>query len=197
MRRVLLSLFALLLALSPAAAQNANPAEQFVSEQIRAGLAILNDSGLSAPARADKFESFLLGITDLKRVAVYTLGDAAATPAQRDVFVAAFDSYATAVYRSYFQRYSGQSLAVTGSADSGAAGTIVHTRLVDPQGGAPLLLDFRVRADGGKPLVLDIIIAGISLAKTQHDDFAAYLAHNHGDVDALTAHLAEVAKGYR
>jgi len=197
MRSILLSLFALLLALSPVSAQNTNSAEQFVSGQIRSGLAILNDASLSASARADKFESFLLGITDLKRVAVYALGDAAATPAQRDAFVAAFNTYATAVYRSYFQRYSGQSLAVTGSRDAGAAGTLVHTSLVDPNGGAPLTVDFRVRIDNGKPLVLDIMIAGISLAQTQHDDFAAYLARNHGDVDALTAHLNDVAKSYR
>jgi len=197
MRSVLLSLFALFLAALPAAAQTANPAEKFVSEQIHSGLAILNDSNLSASARADKFESFLLGITDLKRVAIYALGDAAATPAQRDAFVTAFNTYATAVYRSYFQRYSGQSLAVTGSKDVGAAGTLVHTSLVDPNGGAPLTVDFRVRTDNGKTLVLDIMIAGISLAQTQHDDFAAFLARNKGDVAALTAHLGEVAKGYR
>ena len=86
MRAVLLSLFALLLALVPAAAQNSNPAEQFVTGQIRAGLTILNDTGLSGEARERKFEDFLLGATDLKRIALFTLGGASATPAQRDAF---------------------------------------------------------------------------------------------------------------
>jgi phospholipid transport system substrate-binding protein len=201
MRAILLSLFALFLAAAPAAAQNAagaaNPAEQFVSSEIRAGLTILNDSTLSTEARAARFEDFLRGATDLKRIALFTLGDAAATPAQRDAFAIAFQAYASAVYRSYFQSYSGQSLAVTGSRANGPGDTIVHTRLADPNGGPPLAVDFRVRTDGPKPLVIDIGIAGIWLALTQRDDFAAFLARNHGDVDALTAHLNQVAKSYR
>jgi len=201
MRAALLSLFALLLALAPAAAQNANgtanPAEQFVSGQIRTGLTILNDTGLAADARERKFEDFLLGATDLKRIAVFTLGNANATPAQRDAFAAAFNDYATTVYRSYFQHYSGQSLSVTGSADNGPGDTIVHARLDDPNGGRPLTVDFRVRTDGAKPLVIDIGIAGVWLALTQRDDFAAFLARNNGNVDALTTHLQDVAKSYR
>jgi phospholipid transport system substrate-binding protein len=198
MRAVLFCLFAFLLALTPAAAQTA-PAEQFVSEQIRSGLSILNDTGLSGEARAAKFEDFLKGATDLKRIALFTMGDAAktATPAQQDAFAAAFNAYATAVYRSYFQRYSGQSLTVTGAQANAPGDTIVHTRLVDPDGGAPLAVDFRVRTDGPKPVVIDIGIAGIWLALTQRDDFAAYLARNGGDIAALTAHLNTVAKSYR
>ena len=197
MRAVLLSLFALLLGLAPATAQTANPAEQFVSGQIRAGLSILNDNGLAPDARERKFEDFLLGATDLKRIAVFTLGNANTTPAQRDAFAAAFNDYATAVYRSYFQHYNGQSLSVAGSASNGPGDTIVHARMDDPNGGRPLAVDFRVRTDGPKPLVIDIGIAGIWLALTQRDDFAAFLARNGGNVDALTAHLGDVAKSYR
>jgi phospholipid transport system substrate-binding protein len=203
MRAVLLSFFALFLAVAPAAAQNtngaANPAEQFVSDQIRTGLTILGDTGLSQDARATKFGDFLLGATDLKRIAVFTLGDAAktATPAQVSAFNAAFTTYAVAVYRSYFQNYNGQSLTVTGSHANAPGDTTVHTRLVDPNGGQPLVVDFRVRTDGARPVVIDIGVAGIWLALTQHDDFAAFLARNHGDVDALTAHLLDVAKTYR
>lgn len=200
MRPVLLSIFALLLAFAPAQAQNtANPAEQFVSDQIRTGLTILNDKGLSTEARQARFGDFLLGATDLNRIAVFTLGDAArtATPAQRDAFNTAFSTYAIAVYRSYFQNYNGQSLTVTGSRTNGPGDTTVHTRLVDPNGSQPLAVDFRVRTDGPRPLVIDIGIAGIWLALTQRDDFAAFLARSHGDVDALTAHLNDVAGGYR
>jgi phospholipid transport system substrate-binding protein len=199
MRAILLSVFALFFAALPAAAQNTTPAEQFVSERIRAGLTILNDGSLDAATRAHKFEDFLLEATDLKRIALFTLGSAAgsATPAQRDAFTAAFNTYATAVYRSYFQRYSGQSLTVTGSRANGPGDTIVHTSMNDPNGGRPLAVDFRVRTDGAKPLVIDIGIAGVWLALTQHDDFAAFLARNNGSVDALTAHLLDVARTYQ
>jgi ABC-type transporter MlaC component len=57
-------------------------------------------------------------------------------------------------------------------------------------------VDFRVRTDGPKPVVIDIGISGVWLALTQHDDFAAFLARNNGNVDALTTHLLDVAKTY-
>lgn len=198
MRAMLLSLFAFFLAAMPASAQAANPAEQFVADRIRAGLTILGDTSLDAAARSHKFEAFLLDATDLKRIALFTLGSSAgsATPVQRDAFVVAFNTYATAVYRSYFQRYSGQSLTVTGSRTIGPDDTIVHTSMIDPDGGRPLAVDFRVRTDGTKPLVIDIGIAGVWLALTQHDDFAAFLARNNGSVDALTAHLLDIAGTY-
>ena len=43
-------------------------------------------------------------------------------------------------------------------------------------------------------LVIDI--AGVWLALTQHDDFAAFLVRNNGSVDALTAHLLDIAGTY-
>lgn len=202
MRSALLWIFALVFAVAtPAAAQNsnstANPAERFVADNISAGLAILNNSATDRATRSARFEEFLLGITDLKRIATFTLGNAAATPAQRDAFTAAFQSYATAVYRSYFQGYGGQTLTVTGSVANGPGDTIVHTRLADANGGNPVAIDFRVRTDGPKPLVLDIGIAGIWLALTQRDDFVAFLAHNGGDVGALIQHLNSAAQSYR
>src|SRR5580693_3972856 len=83
-------------------------AESFVSGNIQAGLAILGDKQLTEPQRRAHFQDFLLGITDMKRIARFTLGTYAATasPAQQDAFAAAFQNYAVAVYQSYLTRYS-------------------------------------------------------------------------------------------
>jgi len=196
MRSVMTLLFAILLGVAPAAAQTANPAEQFVSGNIRAGLAILNDTSLDTSTRTARFERFLLDNTDLGRIALFTLGSAPATPAQRDAFVAAFNGYATTVYRSYFRNYTGQTLAVTGSRQN-APGDFVVRALMTDAGGAALPVDFRVRTDGPRPLVMDVGFAGIWLAVTQRDDFAASLARNKGDVAALTDYLATRAKAIR
>ena len=190
--RSLLALFLALFLTLPAAAQTGNPAEQFVSGNIRAGLAILNDTSLDTATRSSRFEAFLLENTDLARIALFTLGNATATPAQREGFVAAFRDYATATYRSYFRNYNGQSLRVTGSRQNAPGDTVVRTELTD--GANMLAVDFRVRTDGAKPVVIDIGIAGVWLALTQRDDFAAFLARNKGDVGALTAYLGEKAK---
>lgn len=193
--RSLLALILALFMIVPAAAQTANPAEQFVSGNIRTGLGILNDTSLDAATRVSRFEAFLLENTDLTRIALFTLGNAPATPAQRDAFTAAFRTYASATYRSYFRNYSGQSLRVTGSRQNAPGDTVVRTELND--GATTLGVDFRVRTDGAKPVVIDIGIAGVWLALTQRDDFAAFLARNKGDVTALTNYLGEKANSLR
>ena len=195
-----LLLLPLWLALSTLCAQAApgTAAETFVNTDINAGLAILKNPSLSVDQRNNQFETFLLGITDLKRIALYTLGSAAATatPAQVDAFTTAFQNYAVAVYRTYFQLYSGQTLNVTGSDVRGPDDVIVHTSMASPGGAQPLKIDFRVRLGGGKPVITDLGVSGIWLAVSQHDDFAGFLGQHHGDVTALTAHLNEVAQAY-
>ena len=53
----------------------------------------------------------------------------------------------------------------------------------------PLEIDFRVRTDGAKPVLVDLGVAGVWLALAQRDQFLAVLAQNNGDIKALTAHL--------
>jgi phospholipid transport system substrate-binding protein len=201
MRSVLALLAALLLSLVPATAQNlnlaANPAEAFVSRTITDGFAILNDTGISRDARASRLENLLLAATDLRRIALFTLGDAAASPEQKDAFAAAFRDYALAVWRQQFLSYGGKTLAVTGSRQNAPGDVIVRAMLSDPNDGVSAPVDFRVRTDGPAPLILDVGFAGIWLAVTQRDDFAAYLARNKGDVGALAADLAARAKAIR
>jgi phospholipid transport system substrate-binding protein len=197
MRSVMTVLLALLLGLVPATAQTSNPAEAFVSKTIIDGFAILGNANLSMDGQAAQLESLLLSASDMRRIALYTLGDAKADPAQREFFVAAFRDYAVAVYRQQFEGYRGKTLAVTGSRHNAPGDTVVRAMLNDRQAGLTVPIDFRVRTDGPSPLIIDVGFAGIWLAVTQHDDFAAYLARNKGDVGALTAWLRERAENLR
>ena len=193
-------LMAPLLLAEPALA--ANPAEHFVADNIHKGLDILNNKGLSADQRRTQFEQFLLGLTDMNRIAVFTLGNYRrnASPADQKGFNAAFQNYAVAVYQSYFAKYAGQSLKVTGSTERAPGDFIVATALIDPNdrsGQPPLEVDFRVRTDGGKPVVVDFSVAGIWLAIEERDQFTAFLGQNGGNLRTLIAHLNDLAKQYK
>jgi phospholipid transport system substrate-binding protein len=182
--------FAVFFATSSAYA--ATPAETLIADNIHTGLEILNDSHLDKAARAQRFETFLLGITDMHRIANFTLGSygASASQADRDAFAAAFQNYAVAVYQSYLAKYAGQTLSVTGSRQNAAGDDTVHTALVDPKaGGQPLAVDFRVRSDTGKPVVVDLGVEGIWLALEERDQFTAFLGQNGGSIPALISHL--------
>jgi phospholipid transport system substrate-binding protein len=179
-----------------------NPAEDFVQDNIHKGLDLLNNKQLSTEQRRIQFEGFLLSLTDMKRIADFTLGQyrRGASPADLTAFEGAFQNYAVAVYQSYFAKYAGQTLKVTGSQARAADDFIVATQLIDPNdksGQQPLEVDFRVRTDSGKPVVVDFSVAGIWLALEERDQFTAFLGQNNGDIRTLNSHLSELAKQFR
>src|ERR1700760_3772860 len=200
LRQALLVLGLVFAGLAPAAA--ASPAETFVQSNIHVGLDILNNKSLSTAARRTQFANFLLGLTDMKRIADFTLGQyrPSASPADIAAFDTAFQNYAVAVYQSYFAKYAGQTLKVTNSQARTADDFIVATELIDPNdhsGQAPLEVDFRVRTDGAKPVVTDFSVAGIWLALEERDQFTSFLGQNGGNIKALISHLDDLAKQYR
>lgn len=199
MRRAVLALavlFALPLEMTqPAAA--ANVAETFVADNIQQGLTILNDKKLNTVQRRDQFENFLLGLVDVRRIALFTLGQyrRSAPPQDVDAFVAAFKNYAVAAYQSYFARYSNQTLKVTGSTERSPTDYIVQTQLLDPNSSQPPLeVDFRVRTDTGKPVLVDVSVSGIWLSLEERDQFVAFLGQNGGNIRTLITHLSDLSR---
>ena len=178
------------------------PAEEFVQANVQKGLTILNNHSASMEQKRSQFEVFILGLTDMKRIAKFTLGQyrRTASPQDQDAFAAAFQTYAIAVYQSYFAKYSGQTLRVTGSQERAPGDTIVTTQLVDPNdrsGQQPLEVDFRVLTDGGKFVVIDFSVAGIWLAIEERDQFSAFLGQNNGNISTLISHLRDLARNYK
>jgi len=196
-RRTLLSMLAAPLVLpAPAAAAAPNVAESFVDENIHKGLEILRDKRLSTVQRRDQFEGLLLTLVDVRRIALFTLGQYRRSAPQDDVeaFVNAFKNYAAAAYQSYFAKYTDQTLKVIGSTQRSPTDFIVQTNLVDPGSSQPPAeVDFRVRTDTGKPVLVDVAYQGIWLSLEQRDQFVAFLGQNNGDVRKLIAHLSDLA----
>lgn len=191
---------ALSLGTASANAAAATPAETLIADNIQTGLSILGNRQLTPADRKVQFQAFLLGITDMKRIALFTLGPYAskASDAEKDAFTVAFQTYAVTVYQSYLARYSGQTLVVVRSSERVPGDDIVVTHLADPRGSAqaPLEVDFRVRSQDGIPQIVDLSVGGVWLALAERDDFAAILAQNKGNVAALTARLQSVTRGY-
>ncbi|MGD0864788.1 MAG: ABC transporter substrate-binding protein [Rhizomicrobium sp.] len=189
--------------LTSAPAIAASPAETYVQDNVQRGLQILNNHTIPDTQRRAEFRDFLTGLTDIRRIAVFTLGASrrTASPADIDSFVNAFRDYAVAVYESRLTQYSGQALKVTGSSDRAPGDSIVSTVLVDPSGKTagqqPIEVDFRVLNDNGKFVVIDVSIAGVWLAIEERDQFSAFLEQNNDNVPALVAHLSDLTRHIR
>lgn len=196
MRRSVLATLLAAPALLSLPAFAANAAEGFVGDNIHKGLEILNNKKLTAGQRRDQFETFLLALVDIRRIALFTLGQyrRSAPPEDVEAFVAAFKNYAVAVYQTYFSKYSGQTLKVTGSVEHGPTDFIVSTQLIDPATSQPPLeVGFRVRTDSGKPALVDVSVSGIWVSLEERDQFVAFLGQNGGNVRTLIAHLSDLA----
>lgn len=173
-----------------------NVAESFVDENIHKGLDILRDKRLSTVQRRDQFEGLLLTLVDVRRIALFTLGQyrRSAPPDDVEAFVTAFKNYATAEYQSYFAKYTNQTLKVLGSTERSPTDFIVQTQLIDPSSSQPPAeVDFRVRTDTGKPVLVDVAYQGIWLSLEQRDQFVSFLGQNNGNVRSLVAHLSDLA----
>jgi phospholipid transport system substrate-binding protein len=198
-RRAILALAILfaapLLAAKPAAAAP-TVAETFVNDNVHKGLDILRDKKLNTAQRRDQFETLLLTLVDVRRIALFTLGQYRRTAPPDDVeaFVGAFKNYAVAAYQSYFAKYTDQTLKVTGSTERSPTDFIVQTQLIDPNSSQPPAeVDFRVRTDTGKPVLVDVAYTGIWLSLEERDQFVAFLGQNNGNVRTLIAHLSELS----
>jgi phospholipid transport system substrate-binding protein len=186
---------ALTLALVFASAVKASPAtERFAQEQIDKGYVILNNTALSDTDRRRQFKEFMLALTDLRRIATFTLGQYAnsASPAEIDAFVDAFSGYAVAVYETRLSQYRGQTLRVTGSQDRAADDSVVNMVVVNPRtpNATGTRAAFRIRSGpGGRLIITDMQVEGVWLAINQRADFTAFLQQNGGRLPTLTEHL--------
>jgi phospholipid transport system substrate-binding protein len=179
---------------APAAfAAAASAAESFVQQNIDKGYAILNAS-LSDEQRRAQFRTFMLGLTDTRRIGLFTLGQYAngASKANLDAFNDAFIDYAVAVYESRLSKYKGQTLKVTGSSERAADDVVVNADVVNPNSsnGQPFKVGFRVRkTSDGRPIITDMQVEGVWLALSQRSDFTSFLQQHGGSLAALTENL--------
>jgi phospholipid transport system substrate-binding protein len=196
------SLMAAAFAVAALPARAATPAESFVSVNIQKGLTILGNRNLAQADKSARFREFLTGLTDIRRIALFTLGPVkrTASPADLNAFVDAFRDFAVAVYESRLSAYSGQTLKITGSNERAPGDYIVSTVMVDPNaqsGDQPLQVDFRVEDENGRFVVIDVSVAGIWLAIEERDQFTAFLDQNQESVPALVSHLRQLTRQIR
>jgi phospholipid transport system substrate-binding protein len=199
--RLMLAIFVLAVGFAgfSAPSQAASPAEQFVTDNVQKGLTILSNKALTKDQRRAQFQDFLIGLTDLKSISEYTLGQyrRGASPGDLSAFDAAFKDYALAVYQTYFNKFSGQTLQVTGSYALAADENVVKTIMIDPKkpnDPKPLKVDFRVAAGNGRLAVIDFSVEGVWLREMERSEFTSFLGQNNGNIPTLIATLIKKTK---
>ena len=165
--------------------------ESFISEVIDEAKVILSSSS-SSEEKAEKLSQIALKIVDIKGLAYYTLGKKRKeiTPEQLNKYEGLFEKYFLKSFTSRLTDYSDPKISVLSSEVVNNKYTIVKTMLLKTDKKPEVKIDWRVYTkDADNPLIRDLIIEGLSLARTQKEEFASVLSTNNNDINALFSTL--------
>ena len=165
--------------------------EGFISEVIDEAKVVL--SGSSTPEeKAEKLSEIALKTVDVKGLAYYTLGKKRKeiTPEELKRYEDLFEKYFLKSFTSRLTDYSDPKINVLSSEVVNNKYTIVKTMLLKTDKKPEVKIDWRVYTkDPDNPLIRDLIIEGLSLARTQKEEFASVLSTNNNDINALFSTL--------
>ena len=182
----------LFLFFNTAKAGSSNP-KQFIQEIVDQAKKILVATN-SQEYKSEKLTEIALATVDIKGVGLYTLGSyrKKLTEEQKKEYTTLFKKYFLKTFVSRLTDYSEPKIDVVSSEKKNDKYTIVSSILLATDKKAEVRIDWRVYTkDPNKPLIRDLIIEGLSLARTQKEEFSSIIESNNGDINALFNKLKE------
>ena len=171
--------------------------KQFITEIVDEAKKILVDSN-SKEFKTKKLSEMALKTVDIKGVAYYSIGKYRKNlnEDQLNEYLSLFEKYFLKSFTSRLTDYSDPKIDVTGTEVLNPKYTIVKSVLLATDKKPEVKIEWRVYTKNpDKPLIRDLIIEGLSLARTQKEEFASVIESNNGDVTKLFETLKEfVAK---
>ena len=145
------------------------------------------------PQRAARFRQLLDNDFDLPEIGRFVLGAAGRTmaPAAQQEFLPLFRDYLVQAYTTRLGQYGGAPFQVTGTRPNG--GETVVTSQVMRGGGNPIQIDWHVADRGGRLLVTDVVVDGVSMKVTHRNEFASIIQRNGGHARGAAAGAAAAA----
>tara|TARA_B100000941_G_C28320606_1_gene456284 strand:+ start:167 stop:763 length:597 start_codon:yes stop_codon:yes gene_type:complete len=129
---------------------------------------------------------------DIDGVGLYTLGKyrKTLTEAQKKQYKELFRNYFLKSFSGRLVGYSDATIAVLSEEVKNEKYTIVFSKLIGTSERPEVKIDWRVYTkDPENPLIRDLIIEGLSLARTQKEEFNSIIVNNDGSIDALFENL--------
>jgi phospholipid transport system substrate-binding protein len=180
-----------LLAFAPQWALAASSPRDVVREMSDAVIAVLQEKSLSGDAKREKIRGIVQGYVDFPTMARLVLARnwASLTDAQKSEFIEEFKKHLSVVYGKNVESYNNEKVQITGDRDEGRGDWTVQTKILRPQGGADILVDYRLRDLNGEWKVIDLIIERVSLVSNFRSQFQDVMAN--GGIERLLQLLRE------
>ncbi|RZO49547.1 MAG: ABC transporter substrate-binding protein [Candidatus Pelagibacterales bacterium] len=171
--------------------------KQFITEIVNEAKKILVDTN-TKEFKTIKLSEIALDTVDIKGVGYYSLGDyrKTLTDDEKKEYFILFEKYFLKSFTSRLTDYSDPKIEVISTEVLNSKYTIVKSKLLGTDKKPEVNIEWRVYTKNpDKPLIRDLIIEGLSLARTQKEEFASVIESNNGDISKLFSTLKEfVAK---
>lgn len=153
-------------------------AEAFVLKLTNEAKLIFNDKSLNTDSRLKKLNDLSQSYLDLDALAGYTLGDYRdkATASEKDNFNKLFREYFIKNMSSKLNDFADQELKILDSKKINENNIIVSTRIFSKKDSQEINVDWRIYTKDSKFLARDLVVEGLSLARTQKEEFASIIA---------------------
>jgi len=175
---------------------SSNP-KNLISELVNDAISILSNKNISKIDKKKQIEIIALENVDIEGLGLFTLGQIRKNLDQEMLkkYNNLFEKYFLKTLTSRLTDYSSQEFEVLEADQKSETYTIVRSRIVESPSGPEIKIDWRVYTkDPAKPLIRDLIVEGLSLARTQKEEFASILSSNDNDINILLAKLEEFTK---
>ncbi len=192
MNRKIFKFFFVFFLLSQTESFAANPSE-FVQSAVNRASEILKQN-ISKEEKMDKIELIAEEVVDIKGIAFYSLGSHRKTLSaeKKEEYFKVFKKYFLKSFSSRLAQYSDPKIQVSSEKKLNEKYTIVSSILLATEKTPQVKLDWRIITKNiHKPLIIDVVIEGVSLARVQREEFNSIIQNN--NIDGLINNLSEFA----
>jgi len=167
--------------------------KQFIQEVVDEVKKVLAETN-SKEFKTKKLSEMALKTVDIKGVAYYSLGNyrKELSDEQLKEYLSLFEKYFLKSFTSRLTDYSEPKIEVISAKVLNPKYTMVESLLLGTDKKPEVKIDWRIYTKNpDKPLIRDLIIEGLSLARTQKEEFSSIIEANNGDITKLFITLKE------
>jgi len=192
-KKIFIILF--LFSLNPISSYSITPNE-YVQATVNKASEILSKN-ITKEEKINQLKIIARDTVDIKAVGFYSLGSIRKNldSDQKAEYLNLFENYFLKSFSSRLSEYTNPKIEVIGNKVLNENYTIVNSVLVATSDRPEVKIDWRVYTKNpDSPLIRDLIIEGLSLARTQKEEFGSILNSNNNDINILFQTLKEFSK---
>jgi len=194
MHRISIYIISIIIILQTSLLAYSSDPKNFVNELVNDAISKLSDKNLTKDEKANFIEKIALENVDINALGLYTLGELRKSSSENDIsnYQNSFKRYFLKSLTSRLTDYSSSKFEIISAEKKSTSYTIVSSKISPVDGGPEIKIDWRIYTKNPeKPLIRDLIVEGLSLARTQKEEFASILNSNNNDIRILISKLDE------